>query len=259
LQISIESGAGDVEEELTNTRAGEYTLTHSPLPSTESYWEAIRQSATARVVLPDGESDLERAALRFLQRLAPAQWIEIDKEIQERVLAPRGGLQGACVNSGDLTRALAEPLMEETAALLGQHLPIMDVAQILSQEFGVNGDKPSAAPENLLEQTQEYLAKSVPLIAGKNPKQQHTFLLVPASPAGKTFGEMIHNVLPELRIVRVPGQADLMLCREQGTLSGDDLPKLLRPCRTAYETLSTSPGTSPHARFDITDWLPLDP
>jgi serine/threonine protein kinase len=255
LQISIESGAGDIEEELANTRTGEYTLTRSPLPSTESYWEAIRQSATARVVLPDGENDLERAALRFLQRLAPAQWTEIDKEIQERVLAPRGGLQGACVNSGDLTRALAEPLMEETAALLGQHLPIMDVAQILSQEFGANGDK----PETLLEQTQDYLARSVPLIAGKNSKLQHTFLLVPASPAGKTFGEMIHKVLPDLRIVRVPGQADLMLCREQGTLSGDDLPKLLRPCRSAYETLSTSPGTSPHARFDITDWLPLDP
>ena len=29
--------------------------------------------------------------------------------------------------------------------------------------------------------------------------------------------------------------------------------------RTAYDELSTVPNTSPHARFDITDWVPLDP
>ena len=28
---------------------------------------------------------------------------------------------------------------------------------------------------------------------------------------------------------------------------------------TAFETLATALTTSPHARFDILDWLPLDP
>src|SRR5262249_30814563 len=156
-----ESGMTDADEDMVNTVGPDYTLSHSPIPSTESYWEAIRQSATARVVLPENEQDLERAALRFLQTLRPEQWLELDKEIHERALGPRGGLQGACVNSGDLTRMLTVPLLEETAALLGQHLPIMDVAQILSAEFGIPTDKPlRTPPPELKEQTQRYLEKA---------------------------------------------------------------------------------------------------
>ena len=30
-------------------------------------------------------------------------------------------------------------------------------------------------------------------------------------------------------------------------------------CRAAYEAAAVSPLTSPHARFDVTDWLPLEP
>src|SRR5262249_23061896 len=70
LQEHIESGPCDADEELGSLRSSsEFTLARSPLPSTESFWEAIRQSATARVVLPDAEEDLERAAIRFLQSL----------------------------------------------------------------------------------------------------------------------------------------------------------------------------------------------
>jgi len=68
--------------------------------------EAIRQFATARVMLPDGELDLERAALRFLQGLHAEQWTLLDKELHERVLVPRGGLHGACMTSGDMSRYL---------------------------------------------------------------------------------------------------------------------------------------------------------
>jgi len=53
------------------TRQPGSECSQSPLPSAEAFWEAIRQSDTARVVLPDDETDLERAAVRFLQRLTP--------------------------------------------------------------------------------------------------------------------------------------------------------------------------------------------
>ena len=56
------------------------------MPTPDAFWEVIRQSATARVVLPDGERDLERAALRFLQTLKAEQWLLLDKELNERVL-----------------------------------------------------------------------------------------------------------------------------------------------------------------------------
>ncbi len=88
---------------------------------------------------------------------------------------------------------------------------------------------------------------------------QFNFLLIPAGDPGKAYGEAAQKALPELQVVRVPGQADLMFCREQGPLSFDDLERVLKPCRAAYEATAAFPQVSPHARFDILDWMPLAP
>jgi serine/threonine protein kinase len=260
LQDTIESGPADPDEE-ARLRT-DHTLAQSPLPSTESFWEAIRQSSTARVVLPDNEEDLERAALRFLQRLTPEQWTTMDKDLNERVLLPRGGLHGSCMNSGDITRVLTNPLMEEASHILSEHLPIMDVAQILASEFGISWETGAEAPPihpELEGQARNYLERALPLIPAKKQAGHQGFLLVPASSAGRALGEAVRTVLPEIKLVRVPGQADLMFCREQGLLTIEDLKLLLRPCRAAYDALVGAPPTSPHARFDILDWVPLDP
>src|SRR5262249_34411221 len=140
----------------------DYTLTRSPAPSTDAFWEAIRQSSTARVVLPEQEQDLERAALRFLQKLKPEQWAELDAEIHERVLRPLGGLHNACTGAADLSRQFALPLVEEMGVLLGQHLPIMDVAEILSDEMKAapGADQGNGANHGLPEQVKSYLERS---------------------------------------------------------------------------------------------------
>jgi eukaryotic-like serine/threonine-protein kinase len=255
---NLDFNPADDVEDLVGTRPGaDYTMTKSPIPTPDAFWEVIRQSATARVVLPDGEDDLERAALRFLQSLKPDQWVFLDKELNDRVLVPRGGLQAACINSGDLIRQLAMPLLQETSTILGQHLPIMDVAQILSNEFNSQG--PAQAADELHAQAQDYLKRAAPLIVGSMPAKQHQFLLVPASPDGRKLADAVTTAMPEVSHVRVPGQADLMFLREQGCLTIADLQKLLKPCRAAYEYLAPTPNTSPHARFDVLDWVPIDP
>ncbi len=87
----------------------------------------------------------------------------------------------------------------------------------------------------------------------------HCFLLVPASESGKRYGDQAQEVLPDLQLVKVPGQADLMFCREQEELSLEDLERILHACRPAYDEAANVPQSSPHARFDIQDWMPLDP
>ncbi len=258
LMENLDTNPADEMEDLTGTRPGsDQTMTRSPIPTPDAFWDVIRQSATARVVLPDGEDDLERAALRFLQTLQAEQWLLLDKELNERVLSARGGLRAACINSGDLIRQLAMPLLRETSVILGAHLPIMDVAQILGAELTANG--PAPAPEELQAQAQEYVERAKPLIAGKLDKKLHTFLLVPASPAGRSVADAVGQAFPDINHVRVPGQSDLMFLCEQGCLTAADLQKLLKPCRAAYEAVASAPTASPHARFDIVDWLPLDP
>jgi hypothetical protein len=231
----------------------EATSSNSPPPSAEAYWDGLRESRTARLVLPAGEDDLERAALRFLGTLKHEQWVQLDQALQDRVLAPLGGIHKVCFGGGgDLTRCVANPLLDAASTCLSEHLPITDVAQV---EFSATSVQKADLPSRI----QAYFECAAPLVAGKDPGQQRAFLLIPTSEAGKEFGEMARSALPSLQIVKVPGQADLMFCREQEALGFDDLQRIFRPCRAAYDELAVFPNTSPHARFDITDWVPLDP
>ncbi len=252
LQESLESSIEETEDTCPPRVPLGLTPGQSPLPSTESFWESIRQSATARVVLPEEEADLERAAIRFLNTLEAEQWTQLDQRLQDSVLALLGGLQAACAGTSELGRNLAQPLLDQAAAYLGELLPVTDVAQV---EFAAAERQGIATAA----QAKAYFARATPLMEGKDPANRESFLLVPASEAGKVYGEETLAVLPDLQLVRVPGQAHLMFCQEQGFLSADDLQQFLRPCRRAYEDLNTVPQASPHARFDILDWLPLDP
>jgi eukaryotic-like serine/threonine-protein kinase len=273
LQDGLQGHAPEGEDDSATTRALTETPSgKSPAPSTEAFYENLRQSATARVVLPDSEQELERAAIRLLQRLKPEEWVQLDKDLHEHVLLSRGGLHGALMTSGDIIKSLAQPLVDDAIGLLGQHMPMMDVAQILGSEFGLmaqdgtpaqhaSGDKAFAAyaAGALDEQISGYLNRAAPLLSDGSDKNRQSFLLVPASDMGRLLGETVKKVCPDLMVVRVPGQADLMFCREQGCLSVQQLHKLLKQFRSAYEASAVTPPISPHARFDIVDWLPLDP
>jgi hypothetical protein len=224
----------------------------TPVPSAESYWDVIRQSDTVRVVLPEGETDLDRAAGRFLGLLNDEQRTHLDQALQDRVLAPLGGLHKICTGSGDLLRGLAGPLTDQAAESLGELLPITDVAEV---EFSAA----AAARTDIKTRALTHYENAAPLVSAKDDANQQAYLLVPASEAGKTLGEQAQQAVPSINLVRVPGQADLMFCREQGYLSNEELRRLLSHCRAAYKDLSPVPASSPHARFDITDWVPIDP
>jgi eukaryotic-like serine/threonine-protein kinase len=273
-QLTIPEVAYD--EAMSAAMAGDRTPGSPPPPTTETFWEAIRQSATTRVVLPLGETDLERAASRFMDTLNGDHWAQLDQALQDRVLGPLGGMHQALLNHADLNRSLLAPLLDQAAQYLGELLPVTDVAQVLIETNA--GD---TMPTNLADQVREYNDCAAPLIdtsaarvqaaergsswainaeaAEKDKAADGAFLLVPASEAGKAYSEVVRQAFPQLQVVRVPGQAALMFCREQGWLSMEDLQQVLGPCRRAYEESASSPVTSPHARCDIVDWIPLDP
>jgi serine/threonine protein kinase len=261
-----------------NAPSAACTESPTPLPSTQSFWESIRESATARVVLPKDAADLEQAARRFLETLTAEQWTQLDQAIQDQVLAACGGLQKALLGTTDLMRHLLTPLLSQTADCLSSHLPITDVAQV---ELAVEDAGPdlaqrihkyhslAAAPLRPIRNKRRSGVYQTVTVGGDDRRdagapatpagKEHGFLLVPASDAGKRYGEQAQDVLPGVHLVNVPGQADLMFCREQAELSLEDLDGILRACRDAYEASVNLPQSSPHARFDIQDWMPIDP
>jgi serine/threonine protein kinase len=228
----------------------EQLLEQSPTQTPGSFWESMGQSATVRVVLPNGEQSLEDAADAFVATINAAQMTELDLALHECVLAPLGGLRRACAVGGEINKYLGLPLLDQAVAYLSTQLPLTDVADV-ELSATVNED-------DLANRIDECLEHAAPLVSG-TASRQLTYLLIPNSPAGKALAEKARLQQPELRIVRVPGQAHLLFCREQGYLDADEIPRLLESCRPAYEEASTVPLMSPHARFDIIDWVPLDP
>src|SRR5205807_2367566 len=105
-----------------------------------------------------GESDLEHTALRFLTTLSQEHWTQLDQSLQDHVLVPRGGLQQACLNTNDILRHLAVPLVTQAVETLSCHLPITDVAQV---EFanGATEDGDVAA------RLRNYYQQAVPVIS----------------------------------------------------------------------------------------------
>src|SRR5213079_1991472 len=91
---------------------------HSPTPmaSLTLFWEVSRNSTTTHVVLPDGETELERAASKFVATLNSDHWLCLDQALQVDVLAERGGLNSAAFAGGDLHRQLIGPLLDRAAS-----------------------------------------------------------------------------------------------------------------------------------------------
>jgi eukaryotic-like serine/threonine-protein kinase len=139
MQEAVQSQSGmaaepeNVVDTLTFTRSRGLSvspLTTTPFSSAESYWESIRASLTTRVVLPDGQTDLEHAAAQFLVTLGDEHWVALDQAFSDGVLADRGGLMRVCQDSADLMRHLVEPLLSEAINTLSTWLPVTDVAAI---------------------------------------------------------------------------------------------------------------------------------
>jgi hypothetical protein len=51
---------------------------------------------------------------------------------------------------------------------------------------------------------------------------------------------------------------DIFICREQGNLTLGDVQQVVQHCKDEYEQNKSSLVSSPHARMDTQDWLPLE-
>jgi serine/threonine protein kinase len=247
MQETLELPMMTADELAETPLPAEITPTPGSPATPESFWESIRQSTTTRVVLPTEDEDLEKAAFSFLAKLKPESWTLLDQNLQDNVLAQLGGLYRACTDPSDHIRFLLAPLVDQAAMCLGDHLPITDVAQV------------EAGDSNQASNVQMYFDNAAPPVPGVQSESSSVYLLTPVSDPGKSYGADAKAIIPNLQVIRVPGQADLMFCREQGYLNLDELDRIFKPCRKAYGELSVVVNASPHARFDVTDWVPLTP
>lgn len=229
---------------------------HGTSSSEMSSSQVLRDAAmvlASRIVLPEGQTDIERAAAKFLAQVPEEAWDEMDVYLQDNVLRPMGGLFTLCMNNSDLTRTLNGPLLQGTAAYLNKHLEVTDVCQAelsTAQALGVD----------LSAQTNVFHHLATPSLASRqNLEPEIDFLMVPSTPAGEEFTKLAVKTLPELNVMPINVVTDVLICREQGGLTLGDLQQVFQCCKDDYERNKSSVVSSPHSRMDMLDWVPLDP
>ena len=62
---------------------------------------------------------------------------------------------------------------------------------------------------------------------------------------------------PDLTVIRASRANEVTFCRET-RLRPADVGQTLHYCRESYEERAARPTPSPHARFDVVEWLPLE-
>ncbi len=216
----------------------------------EAMHATLRGSNTIRVVLPHGEDHLDRAAAEALASVQAEEFARLEQALTKLVVDPRGGLVGVAKGSTDLVRSLGGPMVEQATAFLSGLLPAEDVTAV---ELSAAGSQPSELSRRVL----SYVRGAAPLAAGP-AAEERTFVVVPDTEAGNRYGEEVKKVVSGVYVVPVLGAGtDLLFCREQGCLRTSDLLQLLDPCFEAYQESVGVIERNPHARFDITNWLPL--
>jgi eukaryotic-like serine/threonine-protein kinase len=212
-------------------------------------FKRIGMASSVQILLPFGNGDIMQAATEFVAKLDQKQWTKADDVVQALVLAPAGGLFSVCQKTSDLMQQLAAPLIDQTAAYLGELLPITDVAQ--AQMGRLQNGKLSKELIFSIQSTE-------PMLVGSKSNQQ-IYVMVPSSEHGTKLSKLLREQMPDAKIITVPGQStDLTVIREQSRIRYQDLMEILHPCRDAYQNAITNPQVSPHSRFDVQEWVPLE-
>jgi site-specific recombinase XerD len=61
-----------------------------------------------------------------------------------------------------------------------------------------------------------------------------------------------------LKVIPIGVVTDIFICREQPNLTLADVQQVFQHCKDEYEQNKSSQVSSPHARMDTLDWLPLE-
>ena len=83
--------------------------------------------------------------------------------------------------------------------------------------------------------------------------------MVPESDAGSDLGRDAQAVVSGLEVVPTGTLTESTFVRVQSSMALEELKQLLQLSRTAYGETAGQPPVSSHARFDILEWVPLEP
>jgi serine/threonine protein kinase len=210
----------------------------------------LQMTNTIRVVLPNGEERIDRAAGEMVASLTVADRIRLDQVLHKLVLEPRGGILGLSKSVANTPKHLAPALIDQTAAFLAEQLPAEDVTAI---EAVATRNRPDGVAKRM-----DGYVRAAAAHVTASPSDAMLYVTVPDSTSGRQYGEAVSAAYPGAMSIVIPNHcSDLLFCREQDWLRQSDLRDLVSTCWDAYATACETVESSPHVRFDVPHWMPL--
>jgi hypothetical protein len=205
--------------------------------------------AAVGTLLPKNNPNIQSAACELVDRLQEKDWARLEEVLQTLVIQPSGGLIPICIQSNDLGRDLVLPLVEQGSAFLGSLVRFNGV-------FDALRDVQKAQQSE--EAFEKLLAPAEPSLGGAD-SEERVYLIVPKKKDLQTTVLRTKSKMNDVEWISLPeSSSEWLVIRERNCLRIQDLQELLSMCREAYTQLSGHIGTSPHARFDVQEWLPLE-
>lgn len=204
-------------------------------------------------VMPPGCPTIEEAAQKFLSVLTDDDLTELEYSIQTAVEAQYGGLFQACLNATDGPSALLQIVRDQTRLYLNKRLGEVDFLSMLNAQFGSSAGIADALARGFRD--------AVPELVGPGAWTRHalTALGTPEGQTGEVLRELAEGVAPtEVTLHAVITPDELLIYREYPQVPLSAFPHCSHPWVQAYQNLLEQPLSTPHARTDITQWIPVD-
>ncbi|HEY3789473.1 MAG TPA: tubulin-like doman-containing protein, partial [Urbifossiella sp.] len=200
-----------------------------------------------RLILPEGCSNLDDAADRFLNGLNPADVLALDQSLQQETSRKFRGLAAVCLKPLEKGPLFRELLLARSREFLDAKLDSADPAAVFFRNR-------SGGPDDYPLIGEAYKG-AIPEMIGYSGKQpdELAILAAPAGVEGDRFRSLVAAALPGVEFTPAALPEDIVFYREFPRLEMTDLPQLGEHARTASEAIG--PDHPLHSRIDI-PWTP---
>ncbi|HLN26837.1 MAG TPA: tubulin-like doman-containing protein, partial [Gemmataceae bacterium] len=195
---------------LCQQKLGHLANTFKPASKVAEEFEHQALFAESTAVFPDAATGLVTAAERVLDHLDSEFITKIDREFQDEVLTPNGGLWEVLCANADLTSSLKPVLQEWASSVILDRLKGDDAAKILTE-----------SPEGMDQAKQTLLTH----VLKAEPRlqlpltHQHLLLGLPAGAAGESLGRVVTTAFPQVPTTVFESARDVVICQEVAALS----------------------------------------
>ena len=200
--------------------------------SEEALQQTIHPTNTLQVVLPSGETHIERSAKKIVSGVKPEDIDRLEVALQKLVLEPRGGLTALCQLNADMLRTLVAPDGRADDGVPGR--PAADHGCDRGRILGGESQESRDPPPGFRNTTND-----PPLPWVHRTRTSRPSCLCRTASPGKRFADLVKKTVPSALTVLVNGAAtDLMFCREHGCLRTDELVSLMSGCVPAVLSIA---------------------